>query len=156
VDSLIDAETVERPRVWAIVVAAFVGFLAGQILGSLFQLVGVSLAHYPGGLSALANAGSPPWWANVLGLLGLWTGFAGAIYYAYAYGNLRSLPHQWQVRPSDLIYVAVGVRLSVHRRRRLHSLSRAPPESPGEPSVRLGRWREFRPPRSSMTTFLHP
>jgi len=109
VDSLIDAETVERPRVWAIVVAAFVGFLAGQILGSLFQLVGVSLAHYPGGLSALANAGSPPWWANVLGLLGLWTGFAGAIYYAYAYGNLRSLPHQWQVRPSDLIYVAVGV-----------------------------------------------
>ena len=94
---------------WAIVVAAFVGFLAGQILGSLFQLVGVSLAHYPGGLSALANAGSPPWWANVLGLLGLWTGFAGAIYYAYAYGNLRSLPHQWQVRPSDLIYMAVGV-----------------------------------------------
>jgi len=69
----------------------------------------VSLAHYPGGLSALANAGSPPWWANVLGLLGLWTGFAGAIYYAYAYGNLRSLPHQWQVTPSDLIYMAVGV-----------------------------------------------
>jgi uncharacterized protein len=106
---MIDAETVERPRVLAIVLAGFVGFLAGQILGSVFELVGVSLSHYPGGLSALANSNSPPWWANVLGLLGLWMGFGAAILYAYTYGNLRNLSNQWRIRPSDLIYVVVGV-----------------------------------------------
>ncbi len=94
---------------WAIVVAAFVGFLAGQILGALFELFGAAVAHYPGGLNALGNAVSPPWWANALGLLGLWIGFGGAIAYAYAYGNLRSLPGQWQVRATDVVYVALGV-----------------------------------------------
>lgn len=108
-DSLIDAGTVERPRVWAIVFAAFIGFLAGQILGAVFQLLGVALTHYPGGLSALAKAGSPPWWSNALGLLGLWMGFGAAIYYAYAYGNLRNLPNQWRVLPTDVFYIALGV-----------------------------------------------
>ena len=75
---MIDAETVERPRVMAIVVAAFIGFLAGQILGAVFQLVGTSLTHYPGGLNALSKASSPPWWANAFGLLGLWMGFGAA------------------------------------------------------------------------------
>jgi hypothetical protein len=89
--------------------AGFIGFLAGQILGALFELIGASLAHYPGGLSALAKVSSPPWWANALGLLGLWVGFGGAIYYAYTYGNLRALPSQWRVRASDVLYVALGV-----------------------------------------------
>jgi membrane protease YdiL (CAAX protease family) len=106
---MIDAETVERPRAVAIVMACFIGFLAGQILGALFELVGASLAHYPGGLSALSNATSPPWWANVLGLVGLWIGFGAAIFYAYTQGNLRALPDQWRVRPSDVYYVALGV-----------------------------------------------
>jgi len=95
--------------VLAIVLASFVGFLTGQILGALFELVGASLAHYPGGLSALANATSPPWWANVLGLLGLWVGFGLAIYYAYTFGNLRSLARQWRFQPTDVFYVALGV-----------------------------------------------
>jgi membrane protease YdiL (CAAX protease family) len=93
----------------AIVLAGFVGFLTGQILGALFELVGASLAHYPGGLSALANATSPPWWANALGLIGLWVGFGIAIYYAYTYGNLRALAHQWRLVPTDVFYVALGV-----------------------------------------------
>ena len=94
---------------FAIVLAGFIGFLAGQIFGALFELIGVSVTHYPGGMSALSNASSPPWWANVVGLLGLWLGFGAAIYYAYAYGNLRNLPSQWRVQPSDLLYVALGV-----------------------------------------------
>jgi uncharacterized protein len=93
----------------AIVVAGFLGFLAGQIVGSLFELLGVSLTHYHGGLSALSNASSPPWWANVLGLLGLWVGFGAAIFYAYNYGNLKSLPSQWRVKPTDVFYVALGI-----------------------------------------------
>jgi membrane protease YdiL (CAAX protease family) len=109
VDSLIDAESVERPRVVAIVLAGLVGFLTGQILGALLELAGASLARYPGGLSALANASSPPWWANALGLVGLWIGFGIAIYYAYNYGNLRALPSQWRIQPSDVLYIALGV-----------------------------------------------
>jgi len=93
----------------AIVLAGFVGFLAGQILGAVFQLIGVSLSHYPGGLSGLANSSTPPWWANAFGLIGLWIGFGGAIYYAYHYGNLRNLPQQWRFQATDLIYVVVGV-----------------------------------------------
>src|SRR5580698_11061063 len=92
-----------------IVLAAFIGFLAGQILGSVFQLIGATLTNYPGGLSALANSSSPPWWANAVGLVGLWIGFGAAIYYAYAQGNLRALSHQWQARPSDVLYVALGI-----------------------------------------------
>jgi membrane protease YdiL (CAAX protease family) len=90
-------------------VASFIGFLAGQILALLLDLVGTLVTHYPGGLSALGRASTPPWWSNALGLLGLWTGFAAAIYYAYHEGHLRALPDQWRPRLGDLVYVALGV-----------------------------------------------
>ena len=109
VDSLIDAESVERPRVSAILMAGFIGFLAGQILGALFELIGASLAHYPGGLSALAKVSSPPWWANALGLLGPLGRLRRRHLLRLAYGNLRALPSQWRVRASDALYVALGV-----------------------------------------------
>jgi uncharacterized protein len=106
---MIDADSVERPRAMAIVLAAFLGFLAGQLIGAALETVGVSITNYPGGVSALSNASSPPWWSNALGLVGLWVGFGAAIYYAYFYGNLKSLPHQWRPRPSDVVYVALGI-----------------------------------------------
>jgi len=93
----------------AIVAASFIGFLAGQLLALLLELVGASLAHYPGGVDALARVANPPWWANALGLVGLWIGFVSAIYFAYHEGRLPALPHQWRPRPSDLVYVALGV-----------------------------------------------
>jgi membrane protease YdiL (CAAX protease family) len=91
------------------VVASFIGFLAGQILALLLDLLGTLVTHYPGGLSALGRASTPPWWSNALGLLGLWLGFAAAIYYAYHEGHLRALPDQWRPRFSDLVYVVLGV-----------------------------------------------
>jgi membrane protease YdiL (CAAX protease family) len=91
------------------VVASFIGFLAGQILALLFDLVGTLVTHYPGGLSALGRASTPPWWSNALGLLGLWVGFAAAIYYAHHEGHLRAPPDQWRPRWGDLRYVALGV-----------------------------------------------
>jgi membrane protease YdiL (CAAX protease family) len=100
-----------RPRVWAILVAGFIGFLAGQFLGLLFETLGAALAHYPGGLSALGRAANPPWWANALGFLGIWAGFAAAIAYAYREGRLRPLPRQWVPRASDAIYIVVGVAM---------------------------------------------
>ncbi len=93
----------------AIVAAGFIGFLAGQILAALLEALGVALTHYPGGLSALAKVQNPPWWANSLGLLGLWVGFAAAIFYAYREGRLRPWPDQWCPRPSDLLFIVLGV-----------------------------------------------
>jgi membrane protease YdiL (CAAX protease family) len=69
----------------------------------------VALAHYPGGLNALAKAANPPWWANALGLLGLWCGFSAAIIYAYREGRLRPWPDQWRPRVSDLWFIVLGV-----------------------------------------------
>jgi membrane protease YdiL (CAAX protease family) len=106
---MIDADSVERPRALAIVLAGFLGFLAGQLIGAALETAAVAITHYHGGVTALSNASSPPWWSNALGLLGLWFGFGAAIYYAYFYGNLKSLPQQWRPRPSDVFYVALGV-----------------------------------------------
>ena len=93
----------------AILVGAVLGYLGGQIAAMVLTIVGVQLSGYPGGLSALGRAIAPPWWANALGLLGLWCGFGAAIYYAYAHGRLRAVPGQWRPRVSDLAYLALGV-----------------------------------------------
>jgi CAAX protease family protein len=98
-----------RPRVVAIVVAGFIGFLVGQVIATLLEALGAALTHYPGGLSALAKVANPPWWANALGLLGVWTGFAAAIVFAYREGQLRPWPDQWRPRTSDALYVVLGV-----------------------------------------------
>lgn len=90
-------------------VASFIGFLAGQILAIVGDVVGVAVTHYPGGLTALGKASFPPWWSNALGLGGLWIGFGAAIYFAYHEGHLRALPNQWRPRWSDLSFVVVGV-----------------------------------------------
>ncbi|HEY5105088.1 MAG TPA: type II CAAX endopeptidase family protein [Acidimicrobiales bacterium] len=98
-----------RPRVGAILLACFIGFLAGQILAVLLLEIGTLVTNYSGGLNALEKAANPPWWSNAFGLLGLWVGFAAAIIYARREGHLRALPNQWRPRPSDLIYVVLGV-----------------------------------------------
>jgi membrane protease YdiL (CAAX protease family) len=108
VSSLPDAGIGGRPRAGAILVACVVGFLAGEILASVLIMIGVALTHFPGGFSALAHASQPPWWANVLSLVGLWTGFAGAIYFALARGGLRPLADQWRLRGGDVRYVLLG------------------------------------------------
>jgi len=94
--------------VGAIVLACFLGFLAGEIAATLLVAWGAQLAHYPGGLTALTKASSPPWWANVLSLVGLWFGFGGAIYFASTRGQLAALPNQWRPRASDAWYVLLG------------------------------------------------
>lgn len=105
------------------------GFLGGQIVALVLDMIGVQLAGFPGGMNALSKAASPPWWSNALGLIGLWTGFAGAIYFAYAAGNLKPLPRQWRFRPGDVLYVALGVGCQVvvdlaYRPLHLHDLNR--------------------------------
>ncbi|MGA7834299.1 MAG: CPBP family intramembrane glutamic endopeptidase [Acidimicrobiales bacterium] len=103
------AERADRPRVAAILIASFIGFLVGQILAALFESVGASLAHYPGGFSALTKTANPPAWANAVALVGLWIGFGAAIFFAHREGHLRALPDQWRPRPSDALYIFLGV-----------------------------------------------
>ena len=92
-----------------ILVASFIGFLAGQILAIAFESIGAALTHYPGGVNALNKATNPPAWANAIGLVGLWIGFGAAIYFAHREGHLRALPEQWRPRPSDALFVLLGV-----------------------------------------------
>lgn len=96
-------------RVGAILIASFIGFLAGQLVAVALETLGAIAFHLRGGVGAVGALSAPPWWANALGLAGLWVGFVGAIAYAYGPGGLRPLPRQWRLRVSDVAYVALGV-----------------------------------------------
>jgi len=98
-----------RPRVVAIVVASFIGFLVGEVLALLLETLGAAVSKYPGGVDALSKVANPPWWANALGLIGLWIGFSSAIYFAHHDGELPMLSDQWRPRASDLFYVVLGI-----------------------------------------------
>jgi CAAX protease family protein len=102
-----------RAKPVTILLGALAGFLLGEVLAAVFISIGASLAHYPGGLQALARAGEPPWWVNVASLFGLWIGFGGAIYVAAGPGQLAPLAHQWRPRWGDLAYVPLGVGLQL-------------------------------------------
>lgn len=99
----------DRAHAGAILLGCVGGFLAGEVVASLLISVGVQVNHFPGGLSALSHLNSPPWWSNVLGLIGLWVGFGAAIWFARTKGNLPDLPRQWTFRPSDVVFVVLGV-----------------------------------------------
>jgi membrane protease YdiL (CAAX protease family) len=89
--------------------AAVVGFLGGQVLAGLLEGVGVAITHFPGGLHRLAALSNPPWWATALGIVGLWIGFAGIIWFAQQRGGLPTSSATWRVRASDLSMVGLGV-----------------------------------------------
>jgi membrane protease YdiL (CAAX protease family) len=98
-----------RPKVVAIVIGCFAGFLLGEVVASVLVDVAAQADHVPGGFSALAKLTSPPWWSNALGLIGLWLGFGAAIGWARTRGELDDMPRQWTFRTSDVFFVALGV-----------------------------------------------
>jgi membrane protease YdiL (CAAX protease family) len=92
-----------------ILVGCVVGFLAGEIFASVLILVAAVLSHFPGGYAAISTATVPPWWSVALGLVGLWAGFASAVYLATVHGHLKPLRNQWRPRLGDLWCVPFGV-----------------------------------------------
>jgi hypothetical protein len=98
-----------HPRVVAIVLGCFAGFLAGEIVASVLVGVAAQADHFPGGFSAIAKLSVPPWWSNALGLVGLWIGFAAAIGFARTRGELADMEHQWSFRTTDVFFVFLGV-----------------------------------------------
>lgn len=97
---------------WALAVAAG-GFVAGEVVASVLVGIIAAAVHFPGGVSALARAAEPPWWYVAASLVGLWTGFAGAVYVARERAGLAALPAQWRARASDVKYVVLGVVLQL-------------------------------------------
>ncbi len=89
------------------------GFVVGEVLASVIVVIVAGAIHYPGGVSALARASEPPWWYVAASLVGLWGGFAGAVYAARERAGLRPLPSQWRVRASDAKYLVLGVVLQL-------------------------------------------
>lgn len=108
-----DANFKNQPRVVAIIVMALGGFALGQVLASVADSFIASATHFPGGLAALAKLSDPPWWSNVVGLGGLWVGFALAIYLAQHRGGLEALPGAWRVRRFDVAYLVLGISCQV-------------------------------------------
>jgi len=113
VSSHSDLDFLRPPRPGIILLVAVLGFIIGQVVATGLIALGVALSHFPGGLSALARQSQPPWWANVLSLVGLWVGFAYAIRAARSRGALAPLAAQWQVKPGDWSYVVLGVVLQI-------------------------------------------
>src|SRR5664280_2113577 len=89
------------------------GFILGQVVASVLDAVVVSAVHFPGGMTALSKLNDPPWWSNVVGLAGLWMGFAIAIYIARHRGGLEPLSDAWRARRFDVFYLGLGVLCQV-------------------------------------------
>ncbi len=100
----------EFRRVTQVVVAVALAFLAGQLVAVVCQSVAVALAHPAGGTAVLTSA-SPPWWATASGLVGLWVGFGGGVWLAFSREVVERIPRPWTFRPSDFLYVLLGVAL---------------------------------------------
>ncbi len=103
----------KQPRVVAIIVMALAGFVLGQVVASLGDATLVAVTRYPGGMAALASATAPPWWANTVGLAGLWVGFGVAISLAHRRGGLVALPDAWRARRYDAGFFLLGIALQL-------------------------------------------
>lgn len=106
---MLPTDSKNRPRTATIVLGCLVGFLLGEVVAALLVEIGAQLWHFHGGLSGLSKLANPPWWSNALGLVGLWSGMGAAIRFSRTQGNLPALERQWRFRPSDALFVLLGV-----------------------------------------------
>lgn len=98
-----------NPRVVTILLACLVGFVAGEVLVTLFASILNSFLHFPGGFSALVASPKPPYWFTLCGLVGLWCGFAATVLYAKLSAGLSLPKSLFTLKASDGIYVIVGI-----------------------------------------------
>jgi membrane protease YdiL (CAAX protease family) len=78
---------VDKPKAWGWLGLAVGGFLAGQILATIFLAIGAAVAHRK--LTVVASLAEPPTWAILLQLLGIWCGFAVAPWAASALAGTK-------------------------------------------------------------------
>jgi uncharacterized protein len=87
------------------------GFLAGQILATLFIVVGAVLAGQLHNLSSIQKLSEPPTWYIVSTLLGLWCGFLGAPWMASRLRGTANLVRDigLRFRWIDLLGIPIGI-----------------------------------------------
>jgi uncharacterized protein len=87
------------------------GFLAGQILATLFIVVGALLAGQLHNLSSIQKLSEPPTWYIASTLLGLWAGFFGSPWLASRVRGTASLVRDLGLRFKwiDLVGIAIGL-----------------------------------------------
>ena len=98
-----------NPRVITILLACLVGFVAGEVLATLFASALSASLHFPGGFSVLAKATKPPYWFTICALVGLWCGFMATVLYSKLVAGLSIPKSLFQIKRADATYVLVGV-----------------------------------------------
>ncbi len=90
---------------------AALGFLGGQILATIFIVVGAALAGQEHHLAAISKLSEPPTWYIVSTLLGLWAGFFGAPWLASRARGTGSLIRDvgLRFRWIDLLGLPIGL-----------------------------------------------
>ena len=98
-----------NPRVITILLACLAGYVAGELLVTLFASILNVTLHFPGGFSALVKAPKPPYWFTLCGLVGLWCGFGATVLYAKFSAGLSFPKSLFALKASDGIYVVLGI-----------------------------------------------
>ncbi len=100
-----------RRDAWLWLVLAALGFLAGQIIASVFVLISAAITGNSHNITALSRLSVPPEWYVVSTLLGLWVGFFGAPWVASRVRGTRRLVRDLGLRFRwiDLVGIPIGI-----------------------------------------------
>jgi membrane protease YdiL (CAAX protease family) len=100
-----------RRDAWLWLIFAALGFLAGQIIASIFVLIAAAITGNSHNISAVSRLSVPPEWYVVSTLLGIWMGFFGGPWLASRVRGTRRLVRDLGLRFRwiDLVGVPIGV-----------------------------------------------
>ncbi len=100
----------EQARAGAILSAAALGFGLGEVLALVLVTAVAAGLGALNGVSGLTSTVPHTWWANALGLFGLWIGMIGAVHWAAHQGSMPWPSDAWRWRSwRDAGFVLVGV-----------------------------------------------
>src|ERR1700722_14131201 len=102
--------TTRQAGVWLGLAA--MGFVAGQLLGTVFLIVAASLTGHLSDVSKLAARAVPPAWVVEAGLLGVWIGFLGSVVIASRTNGTGSIVRDMGLRVKWIdvpLGIAVGL-----------------------------------------------
>jgi membrane protease YdiL (CAAX protease family) len=96
-------------RSFGIALFIAMAYLVGSVAAELFQGIGVSITHFPGGLNQLSQVAEPPGWSIAVSLLGVWLGLGIGAWFILRRHWVSSLRGLFAAKWSDLFFVLIGV-----------------------------------------------
>jgi membrane protease YdiL (CAAX protease family) len=119
----------ERRRGAAIVIACLIGFLVGQIIAQLAELIAYSLSNSSLSFKQLAQLPKSPWWWIAATLIGLWIGFGLTVIIAQRLFGIIDTKHAFRFEARDLVWVPAALALQfligiVYRAFGVHGVSK--------------------------------